>query len=266
MTDRWFYAEEGKRYGPETLEALLVLFSRNPDWEQILVWRDGFEKWKRAEDVADISAQIRMPPPLPQEAPHTLAITPPPIPDERMELVQPKLKKNLAALPTAIAFGVVIVAAVLGQMIGKPIGREASSMVMGSPKTNTEAIEQGFARAETEVRPTLPKKVDEITTLVGITHSGPRLRYELVVDAGKGRQLPADFISRMKKEVAPKVCASNMKSSLDLGASYEYNYRDQTQSLLGSFVLIDSDCASATPAPVSTPDSLAHSPIAPVSK
>jgi hypothetical protein len=36
--------------------------------------------------------------------------------------------------------------------------------------------------------------------------------------------------------------------------------------LLGYFVLINSDCAAATPAPVNTPDGLTRGPIAPVSK
>src|SRR5450432_458370 len=103
MTDRWIYAEEGERCGPETLEGLLVLFSRNPHWEQTLVWRDGFETWKRAEDVVDISARIRMPPPLPQEVLHPSAISPPSIPDGPVEFVKAKPKKNLAALRTTAA-------------------------------------------------------------------------------------------------------------------------------------------------------------------
>jgi hypothetical protein len=85
------------------------------------------------------------------------------------------------------------------------------------------------------VRPTLPKKVDEITTLAAIGHEGNRMRYELVVDVGSGKKLPSDFLPEAKKEVAQKVCSSAMKKSLDIGASYEYTYREPNHSRAQSF-------------------------------
>src|SRR6266487_1399141 len=147
MSDRWFYAIEGQTGGPETFEGLLSMFSRRPDWQQIFVWRDGLDSWRRADDVPEISSQIRMPPPLPQEArAASPAISPPPI-AERAEPVQAKPKKKRAALYTTF----VVFAGIVGAVFGKEIGREVANLVRGTPsKTEAEAIDQGFTNAENE--------------------------------------------------------------------------------------------------------------------
>ena len=64
MTDLWYYGEGGQQRGPIPLSDLLPLLSRTADPRHVLVWRTGFDSWKRVEDVQEIAQQLFPPPPL----------------------------------------------------------------------------------------------------------------------------------------------------------------------------------------------------------
>jgi hypothetical protein len=52
MSDVWYYADQGGRSGPVTLQGLKDALALVPDPESVFVWREGFPYWKRAGDVA----------------------------------------------------------------------------------------------------------------------------------------------------------------------------------------------------------------------
>ena len=109
------------------------------------------------------------------------------------------------------------------------------------------AIEAAIVKSEEAIRPTLPKKIDELTTLVAIHHAGSKVQFDMVVDLGKAASRPtASFASQVRALVLPKVCNSEMVQSLRIGASYEYVYRDQKSNDLGGFIISNSDCQTLT--------------------
>jgi hypothetical protein len=120
-------------------------------------------------------------------------------------------------------------------------------MVNFAPRALSEqaAIEAAIAKSEDAIRPTLPKKIDELTTMVAIRHAGSKVQFDAVVDLSKAASRPtASFASQMRALVLPKVCNSEMVQSLRIGVSYEYVYRDQKSNDLGSFIISNSDCQS----------------------
>jgi GYF domain 2 len=64
MPDLWYYADQNGSVGPLTLQELLETLATLPNASDVLVWCDKFSDWKRAGDVAELRAQIVVPPPL----------------------------------------------------------------------------------------------------------------------------------------------------------------------------------------------------------
>ena len=121
-------------------------------------------------------------------------------------------------------------------------------MVNFAPRLISEqaAIEAAIVKSEEAIRPTLPKKIDELTTLVAIHHIGRKVQFDVVVDLGKAASRPTSFAAQLRALVLPKVCNSEMVQSLRIGASYEYIYRDEESNDLGSFIISSSDCQNLT--------------------
>jgi len=116
-----------------------------------------------------------------------------------------------------------------------------------SSTSGPAAIEAAIVKSENEIRPTLPKKIDEITTLVAIHHAGSRMQYDIVVDLSKVASRPtASFIQQLGALGLPKLCTSEMVQSLRFGVSHEYIYRDEKSNDLGSYIISNSDCPNPT--------------------
>src|SRR5262245_31116001 len=64
MSDTWYYADQGKRSGPVSLQDLRNALARMPNAPEVLVWRDGFPDWKKAGDIPELRP-AGMAPPLP---------------------------------------------------------------------------------------------------------------------------------------------------------------------------------------------------------
>jgi hypothetical protein len=65
MNNTWYYSEGDKSVGPLSLADLTTRLSRVSNARGVLVWRDGFSSWVRAENVPELAAHI--PAPLMQE-------------------------------------------------------------------------------------------------------------------------------------------------------------------------------------------------------
>lgn len=77
MTQTWYYARNGNRYGPVSPEALRQLAQEGGLKPEDLVWREGLDDWvpaARLKGVFPSSAPSPLsPPPLPQAAPQASA-------------------------------------------------------------------------------------------------------------------------------------------------------------------------------------------------
>jgi len=146
---------------------------------------------------------------------------------------QPKGKKRLrvARALSWVAFWAAVLVGLL--MVNLPVRLVSDQATM----------EAALVKSEETIRPTLPKKIDGLTTLVAIHHAGSKVQYEIVIDLSKAASRPtSSFVSQMRALVLPKVCNSEIVQFLILGASYEYVYRDEKSNDLGSFIISSSDC------------------------
>ena len=62
MTE-WYVSIDGHEKGPGSTEALLG-FLKNNDLRRVHVWREGFDDWKRASEVPELSGKMLPPPPV----------------------------------------------------------------------------------------------------------------------------------------------------------------------------------------------------------
>jgi hypothetical protein len=66
MYDTWFYGKTDHSVGPLNLKALQEVLNHQPEWQEVLVWRQGFNGWKKAGSVDEIAALFITPPPIPK--------------------------------------------------------------------------------------------------------------------------------------------------------------------------------------------------------
>jgi len=243
MDNAWFYEGNGQSVGPVDLDELLAYLSKRAEWRQTLVWQEGFGDWVQVGEVPEISRLLIKPPPLPTTGPKPALVY-----ETSRALVPPvsaEAKKSPRTLRYLGGIGLFF-AAVVGAMIGKPVGHEAAKAVMGAvgPDRATQ-IDKALSKAEETIRPTLPKKLDEVTTMVAVSHVGSRMRYEYTVELGN-TPTPPTLVADVRAQTLPKVCGSTMTKTLGYGVTYEYVYRDAQLKTLGSFLIADADCKVST--------------------
>jgi hypothetical protein len=105
-----------------------------------------------------------------------------------------------------------------------------------------DQVEEGFKRAAEQVRPTLPKRVDDATTLMEVSNAGMVLTYQYIVDSYNYELIP-NFMQTTRREAISLVCnTEDTKAAMEAGGTYEFNYRDETLQSLGGFVVTSADC------------------------
>jgi GYF domain 2 len=77
MNNVWYYAQGDKSIGPLTLSELKAILSCVSEAKNVLVWRDSFSSWIRAENVPELAACLIKPPPL--------SASPPRLPEQTMK-------------------------------------------------------------------------------------------------------------------------------------------------------------------------------------
>lgn len=109
--------------------------------------------------------------------------------------------------------------------------------------TNTAGeVEKGLKLAVARIRPTLPKKVDDATTLSDISSSGMVLTYFYTVD-GENYELLPNYMKVAQGVTTGLACnTEDMRSAMTAGATYEYNFSDGKSKSLGGFVVKSADC------------------------
>jgi hypothetical protein len=121
-----------------------------------------------------------------------------------------------------------------------------SELKGGASKTanppSANVIEATLTNVVNQLKPNLPKKIDGVTTLIDVWHSGKQITYLYEVDT-HGRQIPSNFTAIARNEVVPKVCGSDMKDGIvNYGITYVYRYNLPNGSRAGEFAVTASDC------------------------
>lgn len=103
-------------------------------------------------------------------------------------------------------------------------------------------IDATLTQVVSQLKPNLPKKIDGVTTLIDVWHTGKEMTYLYEVDV-RGRQIPSNFTAIARNEVVPKVCGSDMKNGIvNYGITYVYRYNLPNGTRVGEFAVTASDC------------------------
>jgi hypothetical protein len=117
-----------------------------------------------------------------------------------------------------------------------------SLMSPSTPPSTPSQVEDGFKRAVTLIVPTLPKKIDDATTLTGISSAGMVLTYVYTID-DENYDLQPGFLKAVQTSTTQGVCTKDeMKRDMRAGATYGYSYVSKTAKPLGTFFVRSSDC------------------------
>lgn len=126
MEVKWYYALEGKSVGPLTLKDLTAIFDRVSDARSVLVWREGLEDWKRAEEVSELIGYVIKPPPLPPSPLRNKGSAfPPPFPLDRLHRFELSSAQIASDGMSRTKRAVVFVSSILA-LIALPIGLNLS--------------------------------------------------------------------------------------------------------------------------------------------
>jgi hypothetical protein len=114
----------------------------------------------------------------------------------------------------------------------------------GATNTTAEVAEvaKGLKSAAARIRPTLPKKVDDATTLTDVSSRGMVLTYYYTVDNDNFELLPNYMKVAQGVTIGLACNTEDMKGAMKAGAVYEYNYSDGKSNPLGGFVVKAADC------------------------
>jgi len=217
----WYYTNGGQQLGPMPFRQMADELRRLPDWRQEFVWREGLDNWIKASEVPELKAA---PPPLPNPAPSPQI---------------PTLAKRVSTKAIAIgSFTFVLIAAAIGGSIGRG---GVDYLMQPSPERRTQKLHEAQSLSAARVKATLPKKVDEATTLVDISAQDARLTYFYEVD-DVNYSIGPDFASIVRKNVTDSVCKSTVVNTMRLGARYIYTYHDTKKRSLTSFETRLEDC------------------------
>lgn len=148
------------------------------------------------------------------------------------------MDKLVKAVGAVLVFLVTLIAMAIGGMIG----REGVQHVMQPSKHDlAKALEAGLSKGASEVKATLPQKLDEYTTLVDASSSGNTLTYTYILNTTE-TQLADNFLDILKPGIAKNACGSKMRASIDFGAVYRYRYQAPSGESLGHLDITEADC------------------------
>jgi hypothetical protein len=139
------------------------------------------------------------------------------------------------------ALGVLLIFAVgaAGLLIAKEFNYASPTP---SPTTVADQVGEGFKYVVAQIRPSLPKSIDDATTLVDVSSAGMILTYRYKVDI-ENFELVHDFMRIAQRTTTTLICnTEDMKTAMKAGAIYEYSYRDGNSKSLGGFVVTAADC------------------------
>jgi len=132
-------------------------------------------------------------------------------------------------------------ASVIAALTSFTIVNQVTRYVFKTNPPTASVIDDTLTKVVDQLKPALPKKVDEVTTLIDVWHAGKQMTY-LEVDT-RGKQIPSNFAAVARKEIVPKVCGSSMKDGMvSYGITYVYRYDLPNGARMGEFAVNASDC------------------------
>src|SRR5258705_1089513 len=164
--DEWYYAHDGEAVGPFALRDLKAGLAKIADWQNVRVWRDGFDGWQRTGDLEEFAKQASAPRPAQQQREAQARTRS----NDATERVARSKKRSVGKLLA----GVFLLAIVIGAgVFGKYIASTVHGLAVKRPAVAVDTkLEERIVKSFEGFEATLPKKVDDLTTLVAARDEG----------------------------------------------------------------------------------------------
>jgi len=248
MADEWYYAPDGQAVGPFTLRDLKARLAEVPDREAVRVWREGFNEWQKVGDLEEFGGRASAPRAEPkrqdsQEGAREDAREDPQARSPAKQSTEqraPRKRSIGKVLAGVILLAVVIIAGVFGKFIARTI----QGVGVRRPAVTVDSkLEERIAKNFEGFEATLPKKVDDLTTLVSAKHDGATVTFTYRVDVDGSRL--DDQVKAKVREIATKnICAEKQsREILDLGGSFHLDYIDKDAKTVTTVDIIRSNCS-----------------------
>lgn len=102
--------------------------------------------------------------------------------------------------------------------------------------------EVGMAKVVQEVKPTLPKKLNEAMSMIDISLNNHRLTQVYAIDTTKA-DLSAERLNRLRENLRSQTCQdSGMRETMTHGVAYEYSYLDTSSKPVLNLVVSAESC------------------------
>jgi hypothetical protein len=144
--------------------------------------------------------------------------------------------------------GVITLILTIAVVIAGIIAGEAISKTIAEHYARRAVIEELFAKNVRQMTPTLPLRINDATTMIGVASNGMTLTYTYRIDTPAVTVPPT--IVALKTKTAMGNCSSEwMRKALEAGAKLQYVYVNIKGQSLTSFEISKADCASGSAAP-----------------
>jgi hypothetical protein len=135
-----------------------------------------------------------------------------------------------------------VVLAIGAAVVGRVVGQETYDLFLrpAAAAPTAAELDMKFAELAKGVKATLPKRLDDVTTLTDIAYANRHMTYVYHLDT-RGKSAEA-VMPAVRKLVTARACGSGFKQALRQGYVFTFRYRDTTGGDLGEFSLSGSDC------------------------
>ena len=138
-----------------------------------------------------------------------------------------------------------VVARVAAAVVGRMLAREGMRAVLEPPpdaiplaaSPAPSPLEAAVQQTARQLQPSLPQRLDEITTLVTVRAEGRTLIYEHQL--GGARPMNQKLAAQTLRE---RVCRSSMRGSVERSVTFHYDYRSPPPNLQLLASIPVSDC------------------------
>jgi hypothetical protein len=132
--------------------------------------------------------------------------------------------------------------AVLFLALTAPVSTVSAQQVGSVSQQERDELASGFQQAVQELKPTLPRQLDEVTTLIDVASDDVVMIYNHTITLNLTPAIQEKLAEHLRKTV----CGTEvMRQTLVWGATYRYSYQDKDGNPVAAFDISGRDCGLA---------------------
>ena len=135
-----------------------------------------------------------------------------------------------------------VVIAVVAGVAGRAAGHEFYNLFFNrAALVSSDKIDPMLAEVAKRTKPTLPKRLDDVTTMTDIAYANRHMMYVYDLDEAATKEA-VNLMPKLRNAVAGRVCGSEMKQAMRYGYIFNFRYNHPDGSEIGEFSLGAADC------------------------